>query len=252
MHLRKMMAAMVVAGMACVFVQADGTNEGGKVMPINGVLNVWSYGYKVTCELNGQNVSIDSGGSTSARLMNKEHPMYAQVLKQNAELAKRLFLLKAGANTVKLHYEHTRSDANDYVEASLNIDGYPIPVFVFHAGTTPSGTLEGNFELAAKAPEGFRTLVKTDQPQGRFAFINLGDDGGSSIQPVLNGKKQMSTNVPGVIALGVLQPKSNTLKIDYKAGPAGMHLAVVGPKGVQYVAKPAGAQGTETLTIDAF
>lgn len=220
-------------------------------MQINGILNIWSYGYKVTCQINGQDVGIDSGGSTSARMMNKEHPMYSKVLAQNPEMAKRLFLLKAGTNTVKFHYEHTRADETDYAQASLSIDGYPIPVFLFHAKPTSSGTFEGSFDLAAQAPKDFRTLVKSDQP-GRFAFIMLGDDGGSSIEPTLNGQRQMSTNVPGVIALSALEPKTNTLEVDYKAGPAGMHMAVVGPKDVQYVAKPAGAQGTETLTIDAF
>jgi len=220
-------------------------------MEINGALNVWSYGYKVTCEINGQDVGIRSDQSSSARLMNKEHPMYAQVMKENPKMAKNLFVLKSGSNSITVRYEHTRPMDMDYMQASLMINGYSLPVVLFYAKVQKSGTLEGSFDIQAKAPAKFSPLVKVDDPDGLFVFINLGDEGGSSLKPALNGERQMSTNVPGIIALHELKPKTNTLEVEYKAGPAGMHFDVIGPKGVLTIKKPAGAQGTETFILDA-
>ena len=201
---------------------------------IGATLSCFGYGYKVKIVINGLPAKVKGGQSETMRLFNQDNELARQVPPE----MKSLFILKPGENQIAV--EFTREGTNNPgLEISLEVEGYPAPVFLLHSKSKAAGKVESKFGLAPKAPESFRPVYFSDAGENKGAFVYLSSTQ-ATVTPVLNGQKQMTLGMPGAAPLAGVRAGKNELVVNYQADPATtkeLKFAVVTPEWVKFLTR---------------
>ncbi len=130
-----------------------------KTPEIAGVLNSDSYGYDLTCVINGHDLGIRGGQSESMR-QSAENSEAAEAwpVKERGRYAP----LHMGRNTVRITYKRKLPKEPFGLDITYEVLGYPAPIFYAHVEDRDAGTFEGTFDIEAKPPVGFKPLVFTE------------------------------------------------------------------------------------------
>ncbi len=199
------------------------------------VLSCFGYGYKVSVVINGVPTSIKGGKSESMRLFNQDNEM----AKSAAPEMKKLFILKPGANQIQIEFKK-EGGANDKLTLSLELEGYPAPVFLLYSAKKPSGKVNTSVILQKAVPQSFKPVFISDEGENRAAFIHVSTMD-ATVTPILNGIKGMTlAGMPGSIPLEGQKPGKNELVVTYKADPSStkeLRFAVITPEGAQFITK---------------
>lgn len=218
---------------------------------IQATLSCFGYGYKVKIVINGIPTKVKGGQSETMRVFNQDNELANQVPPE----MKSLFILKPRENQIAV--EFTREGTNNPgLEISLEVEGYPAPVFLLHSKSKASGKVDSKFGLAPKAPETFRPVYFSDAGENKGAFVYLSSTQ-ATVTPVLNGQKQMTlAGMPGAIPLAGVRAGQNELIVNYQADPAAtkeLKFAVVTPEWVKFLSRKitdkSPKQETFTFTI---
>ncbi len=149
---------------------------------IGAILSCFGYGYKVKVVINGVPTKVKGGQSETMRLLNQD----SELAKQVPPEMKSLFILKPGENQIQV--EFTREGANNPgLTVSLELEGYPAPVFLLYSKSKASGKVDGKFGLAPKAPQNFRPVYFSDEGENKSAFVYVSSME-ATVTPVLNGQ----------------------------------------------------------------
>jgi len=213
---------------------APSGSAGQKPPEIAAVINSDSYGYDLTCSINGHDLGLKGGQSESQREY-LEGSSDADDFQANERAA--YAPLHIGRNTVRITYKRKLPKEPFGMEVTFEVLGYPAPLFYAHLASDDrdAGTLEGAFDLAAKPPAGFKPLVFTtsDPATSGLLFVSQDDGGDGMVTPTLNGEMMMQLlgRPHGVIPFSGLHPGANKLKIEYSTKRSPLHLYILGPKG---------------------
>jgi hypothetical protein len=202
---------------------------------IGAILSCFGYGYKVKVVINGVPTKVKGGQSETMRLLNQD----SELAKQVPPEMKSLFILKPGENQIQV--EFTREGANNPgLTVSLELEGYPAPVFLLYSKSKASGKVDGKFGLAPKAPQNFRPVYFSDEGENKSAFVYVSSME-ATVTPVLNGQQQMTlAGMPGPIPLTGVRVGKNELIVNYKVAPAAakeLKFAVVTPEWVKFLTR---------------
>lgn len=202
---------------------------------IKATLSCFGYGYKVKVVINGIPTNVKGGQSETMGLFNQDSKLAKQVPPE----MKSRFILKRVENQIAV--EFTRESTNNPgLEISLEVEGYPAPVFLLHSKSKASGKVDSKFGLAPKAPESFRPVYFSDAGENKGAFVYLSSTE-VTLTPVLNGQKQMTlAGMPGTVALAGVLTGKNELVVSYQADPAAakeLKFAVVTPEWVKFLTR---------------
>jgi hypothetical protein len=200
---------------------------------IGAMLSCFGYGYQVKVAINGVATKVKGGRSESMRLFSQD----SELAKEVPPEMKNLFVLKPGENQIAV--EFTRESTNNPgLTLSLEVEGYPAPVFLLFSKNQAAGKAEGRFALAPKAPENFRPVYFGDEGENKGAFVHLSSSG-VTLTPVLNGQQQMTVaGMPSAIPLTGVRAGKNELIVKYQADPATtkeVEFAVVTPEGAKFL-----------------
>ena len=206
--------------------------------PNNGlmaVLSSFGYGYAVSVVINGVPTSIKGGKSESMRLFNQDNEM----AKGASPEMKRLFILKPGANQMQIEFKK-EGGANDKLTLSLELEGFPAPVFLLYSAKKPTGKVKTSVVLQKAVPQNFKPVYISDEGENRSTFIHVSTMG-ATVTPILNGVTGMTlAGMPGSIPLEGQKPGKNELVVRYKADSAStkeLRFAVITPEGAQCITK---------------
>ena len=197
-------------------------------------LSCFGYGYKVKIVINGVPTKVKGGQSETMNLFNQDSEMAKQVPPE----MKSLFILKPGENQIAVEFAR-ESTNNPGLEISLEVEGYPAPVFLLHSKSKAAGKVESKFGLAPKAPENFRPVYFGDEGENKSSFVYLSSSG-ATLTPVLNGQRQMTLGTPGAVPLAGVRAGKNELVVNYQANPATtkeLKFAVVTPEWVKFLTR---------------
>lgn len=207
-------------------------NPGNELM---AVLSCFGYGYKVSVVINGVPTSIKGGKSESMRLFNQDNEM----AKNASPEMKKLFILKPGANQIQIEFKK-EGGANDKLTLSLELEGYPAPVFLLYSAKKPLGKVSTSVVLQKAVPQNFKPVYISDEGENRSAFIHVSTMD-ATVTPILNGIKGMTlAGMPGSIPLEGQKPGKNELIVKYKADPSStkeLRFAVITPEGARFITK---------------
>ncbi len=199
------------------------------------VLSCFGYGYKVSVVINGVPTTIKGGKSESMRLFNQDNEM----AKSAAPEMKKLFILKPGANQIQIEFKK-EGGANDKLTLSLELEGYPAPVFLLYSAKKPSGKVNTSVILQKAVPQNFKPVFVSDEGENRSAFVHVSTMD-ATVTPILNGVKGMTlAGMPGSIPLEGQKPGKNELVVTYKADPSStkeLRFAVITPEGARFITK---------------
>ncbi len=199
------------------------------------VLSCFGYGYKVSVVINGVPTTIKGGKSESMRLFNQDNEM----AKSAAPEMKKLFILKPGANQIQIEFKK-EGGANDKLTLSLELEGYPAPVFLLYSAKKPSGKVNTSVILQKAVPQNFKPVFVSDEGENRSAFVHVSTMD-AAVTPILNGVKGMTlAGMPGSIPLEGQKPGKNELVVTYKADPSStkeLRFAVITPEGARFITK---------------
>jgi hypothetical protein len=199
------------------------------------VLSCFGYGYKVSVVINGVPTSIKGGKSESMRLFNQDNEM----AKSASSEMKKLFILKPGANQLQIEFKK-EGGANDKLTLSLELEGYPAPLFFLYSAKKPSGKVTTSVILQKAVPQNFKPVFISDEGENKSTFVHVSTMD-ATVTPVLNGVKGMTLGgMPGSIPLEGQKPGKNELVVTYKADPSStkeLRFAVITPEGAQFITK---------------
>lgn len=202
-------------------------------------------GYEFTCLINGQDADMKPG--RWARRFTQDHPMRQKM--SDLEEAKRVFCLKEGLNDVEIHYRKLKEGD---LSILFEIAAYPAPLFYAYAKTAPSGTFKGQILIAKTPPDGFKPIYFADQPPGRSGFLYIRSRG-CDVFSTLNGQRLIDMQgLPGPVPLENLHPGANRLELRYSCAGPEIHLAIVGPKAVDYVDRLPKGEQSEIFTVEGY
>lgn len=198
-------------------------------------LSCFCYGYKIKALVNGVDVGVSGGKSESKRLVAADSPMASQV---PPEIRKKSFVLKKGENTISIEFTKQSDDKNDRMEISLEMDGYPAPLFFLQGRSKPSGKVEKIFVVSDVPSADFKPVFVTDQADGKAVLVHMSSLS-TSMTPVLNGKSGMTiSDMPGTTVLDNIVSGKNELVLKYSGEPGvEAKFCVVTPEGVKFLAK---------------
>jgi hypothetical protein len=210
----------------------SGMNPGNELM---AVLSCFGYGYTVSVAINGVPTSIKGGKSESMRLFNQDNEM----AKNASPEMKKLFILKPNANQIQIEFKK-EGGANDKLTLSLELEGYPAPVFLLYSAKKPLGKVNTSVVLQKAVPQNFKPVYISDEGENRSAFIHVSTMD-ATVTPILNGIKGMTlAGMPGSIPLEGQKPGKNELIVKYKADPSStkeLRFAVITPEGARFITK---------------
>jgi hypothetical protein len=120
-------------------------------------INVNAYGRSVSVTMNGTELKKITGGQAQAiQLYHEKH----HLLKGAPEDYKDNFCLKEGKNTIKIGHTTITGETPSTLEISILAIGYDIPLLKYtQKPDLKEGEASGEFELYAKQPEGFKTII---------------------------------------------------------------------------------------------
>lgn len=198
-------------------------------------LSCFSYGYKLKVLVNGIDVGVAGGKSENKRLFGADNPMASQV---SPEIKKKAFVLKKGENTISIEFTKQSDDKNDRMEVSLEMEGFPAPLFFLQCRSKPSGMVEKCFVLNDTPSANFKPVFVTDQGDGKAVLVHMSSIS-TSMTPVLNGKSGMTiSDMPGTVVLDNFVSGSNDLVLKYSGKPgAEAKFCVITPEGVNFLVK---------------
>lgn len=198
-------------------------------------LSCFGYGYKLKVLVNGVDVGVAGGKSENRRLFAADSPMASQA---PPEARKKSFVLKKGENTISIEFTKQSDDKNDRMEVSLEMDGYPAPLFFLQGRSKPSGKVENSFVVSDVPPADFKPVFVTDQGDGKAVLVHMSSLS-TSMTPVLNGKSGMTiSDMPGTTVLDNIVSGKNELVLKYSGKPGvEAKFCVVTPEGVEFLAK---------------
>lgn len=150
---------VVVAWLGIVLCLAASPARAGE-RKLQGFVDCFGYGYKVSVAINGTAVKpIVGGGQQATRLFATDHPLRAEAPAEQSGL----FILREGENTILVEFEKT--DAGPHaLEIKFEVpDRYAQALFRLHSETRKRGKIARKF-----------TIEKT-QPAA-FVPIEVGDD----------------------------------------------------------------------------
>jgi hypothetical protein len=198
-------------------------------------LSSFGYGYAVSVVINGIPTSIKGGKSESMRFFDQDNEM----AKNASPEMKKLFILKPGANQIQIEFKK-QGNANDKLTLSLELEGYPAPVFLLYSVKKPSGKVNTNVILQKAVPQNFKPVYISDEGENRSAFIHVSTMD-ATVTPILNGIVGMTlAGMPGSIPLEGQKPGKNELVVRYKANSSStkeVRFAVITPEGAQFITK---------------
>lgn len=198
-------------------------------------LSCFGYGYKLKVLVNGVDVGVAGGKSENRRLFAADSPMASQAA---PETRKKSFVLKKGENTISIEFTKQSDDKNDRMEVSLEMDGYPAPLFFLQGRSKPSGKVEKSFVVSDVPPADFKPVFVTDQGDGKAVLVHMSSLS-TSMTPVLNGKSGMTvSDMPGSTVLDNFVSGKNELVLKYSGKPGvEAKFCVITPEGVKFLAK---------------
>ncbi|OGP56268.1 MAG: hypothetical protein A2Y65_03945 [Deltaproteobacteria bacterium RBG_13_52_11] len=222
--------------LACnAFAERKGGSDMKPQNDINAILSCFGYGYKVSVTINGVPTSIKGGKSESMRLFNQDNEM----AKSAPPEMKKLFMLKPGENQIQIEYKK-EGTANDKLTLSLELEGYPAPVFLLYSAKKPSGKVTKSVILQKAVPQDFKPVFISDEGENKSAFVHVSTMD-ATITPILNNVKGMTlAGMPGSIPLEGVKPGKNELVIKYKADPSStkeLKFAVITPEWKKFITK---------------
>jgi hypothetical protein len=222
--------------LACnAFAERKGGSGMNQNTGLMAVLSCFGYGYNVAVVINGVPTSIKGGKSESMRLFNQDNEM----AKSASPEMKKLFILKPGANQMQIEFKKV-GGANDKLTLSLELEGYPAPVFLLYSAKKPAGKVNTSVILQKVVPQNFKPVYISDEGENRSAFIHVSTMD-ATVTPILNGVKGMTlAGMPGSIPLEGQKPGKNELVVKYKADPAStkeLRFAVITPEGARFITK---------------
>ncbi len=225
-------------GLALVGGSAAHTAPSGSVAQkapaLQGKLNSFSYGYDLTCVVNGHDVGIKGGHFESRDQYVENSKDFDEVI---PALRSQYAPLRIGHNTVKITYKRKLPAKPFGLEITYEVKGYPAPLFYANVGVDgkDSGTFEGAFDLAAQPPAGFKPLVLTESDPATSGLLYVSQDAGGDgfLIPTLNRDTLMQVFgvQEAVVPFSGLHSGANTLTIEYSTHRSPMHLYILGPKG---------------------
>jgi hypothetical protein len=233
---RIFIVCLVSLFLACnAFAERKGGSSMNPDNDLMAVLSCFGYGYKVSVVINGVPTTIKGGKSESMRLFNQDNEM----AKSAAPEMKKLFILKPGANQIQIEFKK-EGGANDKLTLSLELEGYPAPVFLLYSAKKPSGKVNTSVILQKAVPQNFKPVFISDEGENRSAFVHVSTMD-ATVTPILNGVKGMTlAGMPGSIPLEGQKPGKNELVVTYKADPSStkdLRFAVITPEGAQFITK---------------
>jgi hypothetical protein len=203
---------------------------------IDAILSCFSYGYTAKVVINGRDTGIKGGKSESSRLFNQDHPMSKEA---PPEMRDRFFLLKEGENQIQVEFTKQGGQPSDLL-LSLELDGYPAPVFLVSSKSKASAKIEKKVILQKEVPPDFKPIYVSDAEEGRSGFIHVSTMG-TTVEPILNGQPEMTlVGMSGSIPLGNIKPGKNELEIRYQSNPAQakeLKFAIVTPEWTKFLTR---------------
>lgn len=140
---------------------------------IDGVLNSDSYGYDVTCVINGHDLGIKGGQSENQR-------EYAEGSKSaggfRSEERGKYALLHIGPNTVTITYKRKLPREPFGLDVSLEVLGYPAPLFYAHlapAIATPEPSRACSRSRPRSSPGSDRLSSRHRTPRPRACYLSI-------------------------------------------------------------------------------
>lgn len=122
-------------------------------------LSCFGYGYKVKVLVNGADIGVAGGMSEGKRLFTTDSAMASQA---PPEMRKKIFVLKKGENKISVEYTKQSKDKYDHLDISLQMEGYPAPLFSLKSSSKPSGKVEKSFVVSDVPTADFKPVVVTD------------------------------------------------------------------------------------------
>lgn len=198
-------------------------------------LSCFCYGYKIKALVNGIDVGVTGGQSENRRLFAADSPMASQA---PPEMRKKIFVLKKGENTISIEFAKQSDNKNDRMDISMEMDGYPAPLFFLQGRLKPSGKVEKSFVVSDVPSADFKPVFVTDQGDGKAVFVHMSSRS-TSMTPVLNGESGMTfSGMPGTTVLDNIVPGKNELVLKYSGKPGvEARFCVVTPEGVKFMEK---------------
>jgi hypothetical protein len=200
------------------------------------VLSCFGYGYTAKVLINGRDTGIKGGKSESLRLFTQESEMAKEA---PPEMRERYCILKEGENQIQVDFSKQGS-ANDTLSISLEIEGYPAPVFLLHSKSKASGKIEKSLIVTRRAPWSFKPVYVSDIEEGRSGFFHVSTMG-VILTVTLNGQPlQTLAGLSGSIPLENIQPGKNELVISYQGDPTQvkeLRFAIVTPQWTEFFSR---------------
>jgi len=223
-----------------------------KPKELEAALSCFGYGYQAKVVINGQDTGIRGGRSESMRLFAQNNKMAKEV---PPETRSRYFILREGENRIQVDFTKQGS-GDDTLSISLEVEGYPAPIFLLHSKSKAAGKVEGKLILERGIPKDFRPVYVADAEESRSAFIHVSTMG-ATVQAVLNGQTQhILAGTSGSIFLQNIKPGENELVITYKGNPAQgkeLRFAIITPQWTQFFVRKTSdsSERTEKFTFAA-
>jgi len=182
--------------------------------------------------------------------MNPKNPSIKMTVKPT-----RKSVLREGEN--QIHVDFTKQGSgNDTLSISLEIAGYPAPVFFLHSKSKASGKIEKKFTVEKGTPKDFKPVYVSDAEEGRSAFVYVSTMG-ATVQAILNGQTQHTlARTSGSIPLDSVKSGENELVIHYKGDPAQakeLKFSIITPQWTQFFVRTTtdSSERTDKFTFTA-
>ncbi|MBU0527157.1 hypothetical protein KKE92_01635 [Candidatus Micrarchaeota archaeon] len=212
---------------------------------IVGTISCWGYGYSVKMLVNGKDIGLSGGKSEGKRIFGTDHPMYDEA---PPEMREKFFVLKNGANEISLEFSKTSANERDYLQISMELEGFPAPVFLLHSRTKASSKIKSSIQIPSEGE--FMPVFVSDAGENKLVFIHV-QSMNCNVTPILNGKEGMSLNgTPGQVVLENVKTGKNELVIQYQTQER-LKIALITPEWVKYLETADGSEKTETFTFNS-
>lgn len=207
---------------------------------VDATLNSESFGYQLTCVINGHDVGFKGGGQDVIRFVRETR------------------YLHPGRNTVAISYtKKSEGHLGEGVNIQFTVPGFPAPLFYAHVDNAASGRLQGAFDITAAPAKDFKPLYPSDYPDGAAGFIYLDQDASATgdFSLTVDGDNSGATyqgRLRYAVPLPRLHPGANHVAVAYDTHGGPLRLFVVGPKASSAITLASEQKATRTFSIMGF
>lgn len=209
---------------------------------VDATLTSESFGYKLTCVINGQDVGFKGDRQDVIRFVRETR------------------YLRPGRNTVEITYtKKSEGHLGEGVNVQFTVPGFPAPLFYAHVDNAVSGTLRGVFDITATPAKDFRPLYLSEYPDGVAGFVYLDQDASATgnFSLIVDGKESgATTSYQGRLRYAVPLPRlhlgANQVAVTYGTHGGPLRVFVVGPRASSAYTPASERQTTRTFTVMGF